>query len=111
MNIRKYEAFVRAVELGSLSKAAEELGYTQSGISHMMQSLEEEVGFPLLVRTSVGIKPNSEGEMLLPVIRELLGIPEKCSVLAILTLGMPASHPDPHTVEELPLNKIHYEHF
>lgn len=45
------------------------------------------------------------------VIRELLGIPEKCSVLAILTLGMPASHPDPHTVEELPLNKIHYEHF
>ena len=33
MNIRKIEAFVRAVELGSLSKAAEELGYTQSGIT------------------------------------------------------------------------------
>lgn len=30
MNIRKYEAYVRAVELGSLSKAAEQLGYTQS---------------------------------------------------------------------------------
>lgn len=52
MNIRKYEAFVRAIELGSLSKAAEQLGYTQSGISHMMQSLEDEVGFPLLVRSS-----------------------------------------------------------
>ena len=52
MNIRKYEAFVKAVELGSLSKAAEQLGYTQSGISHMMQSLEDEVGFPLMVRTS-----------------------------------------------------------
>ena len=49
MNIRKYEAFVKAVELGSLSKAAEQLGYTQSGISHMMQSLEDEVGFPLMV--------------------------------------------------------------
>ena len=72
MNIRKYEAFARAVELGSLSKAAEELGYTQSGISHMMQSLEEEVGFPLLVRTSAGIQPNHEGELLLPVIRQLL---------------------------------------
>jgi len=72
MNIRKYEAFVRAVELGSLSKAAEELGYTQSGISHMMQSLEDEVGFSLMVRTSTGISPNTEGEMLLPVIRELL---------------------------------------
>ena len=71
MNIRKYEAFVRAVELGSLSKAAEELGYTQSGISHMMQSLEEEVGFPLLVRTSAGIQPNHEGELLLPVRQDL----------------------------------------
>lgn len=76
MNIRKYEAFVRAVELGSLSKAAEELGYTQSGISHMMQSLEEEVGFSLMVRTSAGIKPNNEGQMLLPVIRELLATNE-----------------------------------
>lgn len=72
MNIRKYEAFVRAVELGSLSKAAEELGYTQSGISHMMQSLEDEVGFPLMVRTSAGILPNTEGELLLPTIRQLL---------------------------------------
>lgn len=76
MNIRKYEAFVRAVELGSLSKAAEELGYTQSGISHMMQSLEEEVGFSLMVRTSSGIQPNSEGQLLLPVIRQLLSANE-----------------------------------
>ncbi|WP_455582906.1 LysR family transcriptional regulator [Dysosmobacter sp.] len=72
MNIRKYEAFVRAIELGSLSKAAEQLGYTQSGISHMMQSLEDEVGFPLLVRSSSGILPNTEGELLLPIIRQLL---------------------------------------
>ena len=76
MNIKKYEAFVRAVELGSLSKAAEELGYTQSGISHMMQSLEEEVGFPLMTRTSSGIMPNTEGEMLLPTIRHLLSTNE-----------------------------------
>ncbi len=45
------------------------------------------------------------------VVRELLGIPEKYSVMAILTLGMPASHPGPRTVEDLPLNKIHHEHF
>lgn len=76
MNIKKYEAFVRAVELGSLSKAAEELGYTQSGISHMMQSLEDEVGFSLMVRTSAGIVPNAEGEQLLPIIRQLLNTNE-----------------------------------
>ena len=76
MNIKKYEAFVRAVELGSLSKAADELGYTQSGISHMMQALETEVGFPLMVRSSSGIQPNAEGELLLPVIRQLLNTNE-----------------------------------
>lgn len=45
------------------------------------------------------------------VVRELLGIPEKYSVMAILTLGMPANHPGPRTVDDLPLNKIHHEHF
>lgn len=76
MNIKKYEAFMRAVELGSLSRAAVELGYTQSGISHMMQSLEEELGFALMVRTSSGIRPNPEGEVLLPIIRQLLSTNE-----------------------------------
>lgn len=76
MNIRKWEAFVRGVELGSLSRAAEELGYTQSGISHMMQSLEQEIGFPLLSRTATGIRPNSEGESILPAVRQLLSANE-----------------------------------
>lgn len=76
MNIRKYEAFIRAIEKGSLSKAAEELGYTQSGISHMMHSLEDEVGFSLLVRTSSGIVPNTEAKQLLPIIRQLLNTNE-----------------------------------
>lgn len=45
------------------------------------------------------------------VIRELLGIPDRYSVLAILTLGMPASHPGARKIEELPLQKIHRERF
>ena len=45
------------------------------------------------------------------VIRDLLGIPEKYSVMAILTLGMPASHPGAHTVDDLLLDKIHRERF
>ena len=92
MNIRKYEAFVRAVERGSLSKAAEELGYTQSGISHMMQALEEEIGFPLMVRTSAGIKPNNEGQMLLPAIRELLGASEALEQYIAKIKGVDTGH-------------------
>ncbi len=45
------------------------------------------------------------------VVRELLGIPEKYGVLAILALGMPAELPAPRTVSDLPLEKIHNEHF
>ena len=92
MNIKKYEAFVRAVELGSLSKASEELGYTQSGISHMMQSLEDEVGFPLMVRTSAGIIPNAEGEMLLPIIRQLLSTNESLEQYIAKIKGADTGH-------------------
>ncbi len=92
MNIKKYEAFIRAVELGSLSKAAEELGYTQSGISHMMQSLEDEVGFPLMVRTSAGILPNPEGEMLLPTIRQLLSTNEALEQYIAKIKGVDIGH-------------------
>ncbi len=45
------------------------------------------------------------------VIRDVLGIPDKYSVMAILTLGMPASHPGSKRIEDLPLEKIHREHY
>lgn len=45
------------------------------------------------------------------VVRELLGIPEHISVMAILTLGIPARYPSGKKVADLPLEKIHYEHF
>lgn len=35
----KYDAFVKVIETGSFTKAAEELGYTQSAVSQMIRSL------------------------------------------------------------------------
>lgn len=54
MSLIKYEVFLKVVELGSLTRAAEVLGFTQSGISHTLSSLEHEFGFPLLVRSRSG---------------------------------------------------------
>ena len=45
------------------------------------------------------------------VVRRVLGIPERYGVMAILTLGMPASHPGAREIGDLPLEKIHREHF
>lgn len=45
------------------------------------------------------------------VVREVLGIPAKYGVMAILTLGMPAVTPPPHRIDELLTSKIHRERF
>ncbi len=48
MDFKKCEALLAAIDTGSFTKAAEQLHYTPSGISHMMTNLEAELGFPLL---------------------------------------------------------------
>ena len=40
MGVEKYEAFLRVAELGNLTRAAEELGYTQSAVSRIVADLE-----------------------------------------------------------------------
>lgn len=56
MESKKLEALLMAVDLGSFTKAAEVMGYTQSGLTHMMNSLEREVGFTLLERGRGGVR-------------------------------------------------------
>lgn len=62
----KYKALIYTVELGGLTKAAEVLGYTQSGISHMISSLEKDCGVQLLYRDRAGVQLTSAGQQLLP---------------------------------------------
>jgi len=61
-----------AAELGSFTRAAQRLGLTQSGLTHMMNGLEKEVGFPLLLRDRSGVRLTAAGERLLPAAQELL---------------------------------------
>lgn len=42
MAIHKYLAFVRVAEMGSITKAAEAMGYTQSAVSRMVADLEDD---------------------------------------------------------------------
>ena len=72
MESKKLEALLMAVDLGSFTKAAEVLGYTQSGLTHMMNSLEKEVGFTLLERGRSGVRLTKEGERIAPAVREFL---------------------------------------
>ncbi len=66
MNIQKYMAFVKTVECGSFTKAAEVLNYSQSGISRMINDLEKEWSVSLLERGRAGVRLTSDGLKLLP---------------------------------------------
>lgn len=66
MNILKYMAFIRTVEYGSFTKAAEMLHYSQSGISRMIHDLEREWNVALLERSRAGVRLTSDGTKLLP---------------------------------------------
>lgn len=72
MDIKKIRALLAAVELGSLTSAAEELGYTQSGLTHMMNSLEEELGLNLLVRSKKGVEFSPAAQEILPQMQAML---------------------------------------
>lgn len=71
MNIQKYIAFVKTVELGSFTKAAKILNYSQSGISRMINDLEQEWGIKLLERNRAGLRLTSDGMNVLPYAKEL----------------------------------------
>ena len=64
MDSKKVHALLLAIEKGSLTSAAAELGYTQSGLTHMMNALEEELGLNLLVRSKNGVRLSPAGQAL-----------------------------------------------
>ena len=72
MDSKKLEILMTAADLGSFTKASEVVGYTQSGLTHMMDALEREIGFPLLQRNHSGIQLTEHGAQLMPAIREFL---------------------------------------
>jgi len=72
MDSKKLEILMTAADLGSFTKASEVVGYTQSGLTHMMNALEREIGFPLLQRNHNGIQLTQQGAQLMPAIREFL---------------------------------------
>ena len=71
MDTKKVQALLAAIDLGSLTAAASELGYTQSGLTHMMNSLETELGLTLLLRGKSGVRLSPAGQELLPELRSL----------------------------------------
>lgn len=70
--MNRYIALQKILELGSFTKAAEALGYSQSSISQMIASLEGELDMKLLTRSRTGVKLTIEGAELYPFIERVI---------------------------------------
>ena len=88
MTLDKYQTLMSVVECGSLTRAAAELGVTQSAVSHSIDSLEKELGFTLIKRSRAGVQLTNEGERLLPAVRNVLAAAEQLRQTASSIRGL-----------------------
>lgn len=112
VSIQKYLAFVKTVECGSFTNAAEILSYSQSGISRMIGDLEKEWNVSLLERGRGGVRLTSDGLKLLPyaqsVCSEYLKLQMQVSelnglhsgLIRIGTFSSVATHWMPHIIKK-----------
>lgn len=90
--MNRFIVLKKIVELGSFTKAAEELGYTQSAVSQAVASLESELSLTLLRRSRTGVRLTGEGEELYPFIErtvlQYLAMREKAKEITGLASGI-----------------------
>lgn len=71
MDIKRLELLADIAETHNLTISANNMGYTQSGVSHVIKKLEQELGISLLKRTNRGVVLTDEAKILLPFIHSL----------------------------------------
>lgn len=72
MDTLKIKAFLLADQYNSFSKAAVEFGYTPSALSHIMDSLEADLGVKLFIRSHNGVRTTEAGQQLKEYFRNVL---------------------------------------
>ena len=65
MEIRQLITFISAAQMGSFSRAAEELGYTQSAVTIQIKNLEDELGAKLFDRMGKQVTLTARGQQFL----------------------------------------------
>lgn len=68
LDLNKLPAFIAVARERSFTRAAAQLGMSQSALSHAIRKMEESLGLRLLTRTTRGVSPTEAGERLLAAI-------------------------------------------
>jgi len=77
MNLRRLKYFVKIVDIGSLTQAAEVLHIAQPALSQQVATLESELDQKLLIRTKRGVTPTEAGKILYSHARAIL---QQCEI-------------------------------
>lgn len=72
MNLKELTYIVTIADEGSISRAAEKLYMAQSSLSQFLQLYETELGAPLFMRTSRGVRPTASGAVFIGYARQIL---------------------------------------
>ncbi len=83
-----YRVFAAVVEKRTFFHAAELLNVTPSAVSHSINQLESELGFPLFLRNHSGVELTSDGKTVLPVIQAILNTEEELHQIAASIKGL-----------------------
>lgn len=86
MNLRRLKYFVKIVDIGSLTQAAEVLHIAQPALSQQVATLEGEMDQQLLIRTKRGVTPTDAGKILYAHARAILRQCEQAQ-LAVNNVG------------------------
>jgi len=76
LSLHQLRCFLTVYELGSLTAAAEQLGYAQPSISEQIRGLERSLGIELFTRVGRGVVPTAAAESLRPHAERTLGAAE-----------------------------------
>ena len=74
MELRNLMTFIHVAELGSFTKAAEQLGYSQSTVSFQIKQLEDELGCLLFERINHTITLTERGHELISYAHQILAL-------------------------------------
>lgn len=81
MELRNLITFLKILETGGFSKAADQLLYSQSTITIQIQQLEEELGFPLFERLGKKIFVTEKGREVAEYARQMVQLSEKIALV------------------------------
>lgn len=99
MNVEYYRVVLKVADFGNITKAAENMGYTQSGVSSIIGRVEEEFNRPIFVRLRSGVRVSADAEAVLEIMRQIVRLEDSlyhatmgCDPFRVHTLRVGAFH-------------------